>query len=128
MGRVISGRWVMLIAALVGAGAFAWPLLSPGAGATPELLLPLVAVLQALGTFGFAKHRAKRNVKAGWPVFVGYSVVLAWLIVIASAAAGVAAGPGGLVYGMLITLPTLALAPLLQIAALLGFWLGERAR
>jgi hypothetical protein len=119
---------VLLIAALVGAGAIAWPLLSPDAGATPELLLPLVAVLQALGTFGFARHRAARNVKGGWPVFVGYSAVLVWLIVIASAAAGVAAGPGGLVYGMLITLPALALAPLLQIAALLGFWLGEKSR
>jgi hypothetical protein len=39
--------------------------------------------------------------------------------------AGVAAGPGGLVYGILITLP--ALAPLFQIAALLGFWGREHA-
>jgi len=36
------------------------------------------------------------------------------------------AGPGGLVYGILITLPALALAPLFQIAARVGFWGKER--
>lgn len=126
MGRLIAGRWVLLIAALIGAGAIVWPLVSPSAGAGPEFLLPLVIVLQAGGAFGFAKHLTARHAKGGWPVFVAYAAAALWIVVLLSTMAGVAAGPGGLAYGILITLPALALATLLQIAALIGFWIKER--
>lgn len=121
MDRLIAGRWVLLIAALIGAGTNIWLVGSPSTTTGPEFLLPLVAMLQAGGTYGFAKYLAARNVKGGWPVFVGYAAAVLWVVVLLSAMAGVAAGPGGLVYGILITLPALALAPLLQIAALWGF-------
>lgn len=126
MDRLIAGRWVLLVAALISAGAIVWPLASPSAAAGPEFLLPLVIVLQAGGAFGFAKHLAARNVKGGWPLFAAYAAAVSWIVMLLSSTAAVAAGPGGLVYGLLIMLPALALAVLLQVVALIGFLIKER--
>jgi|CXWL01.1.fsa_nt_gi peptidoglycan/LPS O-acetylase OafA/YrhL len=121
MEGLVQARWGLLLAALAGAGLNFWMIGSQTPTPGAELLLPVVALLQAGGVYGFAKYRAARGQKAGWPVFVGYAAAVLWVIAFLSGLAAVAAGPGGLVYGLLITLPTIVLAPILQIAALIGF-------
>lgn len=119
MHSLIRMRWVLLIVALAGGAMFVLPLLLPDTplALAAEAGLWAAIVLQPLGVFAMSRHFAR----GGWPVIVGYLAALTWLIVLLSAQAGVAAGPGGAVYGILITLPALALGLVMQVAALLGF-------
>lgn len=82
------------------------------------------ATFHGAGTCAMRAHLAAR---AGWPVLVGWLAVAAWVIEFVSAGMGVAAGPGGLVIGLLVTLPALAIAVLAQIASLIGFARRDKA-
>ena len=125
MQFVVAWRWVWLIAALLCALSFFAPMVVPY---SQSVLLPIGVTmwatlpLQALGAF--AMHRRH---KFGWAVVFAYLAALFWLILLVASGAAVAAGPGGVAYGILIVLPALAIAGLLQLASLLMFILKERA-
>lgn len=117
-------RWVLLSAALICGVGFAlvvFAFTSIVGSPIFEVLFPAAAPLQALATFA-----AHARLKALWPTIVGYLAALLWLAAYLTAMAGEAAGPGGLVYGLLIMLPGIALGAVLQLAAALGFYLAER--
>jgi hypothetical protein len=84
-------------------------------------------VLQGLGAFGMrAHHRARGVIKAPWSILAAFAAAAMWLVALLAGLAGQAAGPGGLVLGLLIMLPAAVAAPVLQIASLLGFANAER--
>ena len=124
MGLVVQLRWGWLTAALLCALAFAAPMVVPY---SQSVLVPIGYAMYATLPFqllgAVAMH--KRHGRGG-AVVVAYLAALFWLIGLAAAAAAVSAGPGGMVYGILIVLPAIAVAGLLQIAAFLMLVLKER--
>ena len=126
MRVLIEMRWVLLTAALGAGIGYALALFLPGASASSEMVIIAAAALQAAGVFAMGRHFAARGVSGGWAIVVAWLSVAAWVVAYVSAMAGTAAGPGGLVYGLLITLPALVLAPVLQGVAVIGFALKER--
>jgi hypothetical protein len=126
MRMLIEMRWVLLTAALGAGVGYALALFLPGASASSEMVIIAAAALQAAGAFVMGRHFAARGGSGGWASVVAWLAVVSWVVAYVSAMAGTAAGAGGLVYGLLITLPALALAPVLQGVAAVGFALKER--
>lgn len=130
MRFLIALRWVLLIAALVCGVAFfvPWAVSSAQFWGIPFADgMPAAALLQALGTLAMSRHTATRGARATWSTILGYGAVAGWLGALMAANAGVEAGSGGLVYGLLIMLPAALIGLLLQIAALIGFTRALRA-
>jgi hypothetical protein len=126
MRALIEMRWVLLTAALGAAIGYLLALFLPGASASSEQVIVAAAALQAAGAFAMGRHFAARGMSGGWAIVVAWLAVASWAIAYVSAMVGAAAGPRGLVYGLLITLPALVLAPVLQSVAAIGFALKER--
>lgn len=119
MQILIQARWVLLGAALLCALIMALPWVYPAHlywGLPLDWAFPAVCILQGLGVFAMWKARARML----W-VIVGAISAIAWVISYVAAGAAVEAGPGGLVYGLLIVLPAEAVGMLAQVAALIGF-------
>lgn len=127
MAWLIKLRWVLLglafLCALTWAGAYALPY-------GVKQMLPIsvalygAAPLQALGVFGMSRHLGARG---GLAIGMGYGAALLWVVALVGSALGAQAGAGGLVYGILIVLPAIGLAGLLQAIAILLFALKPRA-
>lgn len=119
MQVLINLRWVLLGLAFVCAlviGLTVWGLVP--APLPVEACLWAGGPLQALGAFAMGKHLASRG---RWPVIVAYAAVAFWAVAVWAAVAGTAAGPGGLVYGLLVLFPAVTVAGLLQLVALIAF-------
>ncbi len=126
MRVLVRLRWVLLIVALICGGVCVLPLVMPEAPVPSvafDVAAVLAVVLQALGIWAMRASGVR-----GWPLFVGFLAAIIWAVAYAAAMAGVAAGPGGLVYGLLIMLPGMALGLLLQVAALTGLAMRKPAR
>lgn len=119
MQTLVNARWGLTIVALICGLISAAPWVRPMTIIPSEVFDGAVvgaAALQALGTFAMSRNGA------GWlSVTMGYIAALCWIVVLFSGAAAVAAGSGGLVYGLLVMMPATALGLLLQIASLIGF-------
>lgn len=123
MQVLVQARWFLLAAAFVCALVMALPWIYPAHvywGLPLDWAFPAVGVLQAIGVF--AMHRA--GASRLW-VIVGAISAVAWLVSYSVAGLAVEAGPGGLVYGLLIVLPAQGIGFLTQAAALIGFALHK---
>lgn len=119
MQILISLRWVLLGLALACALAFGLFFFGISPVTLPiEACLWAGGPLQALGVFAMHKHLATNG---GWPVIVGYVAAALWIVAIWAAQAATAAGAGGLVYGLLVLFPSIGIAGVLQLIALIGF-------
>lgn len=116
---LVQLRWVILGAALICGLITILPWVCPPSmywGVSFDWAFPGAAVLQGIGAIAMMQARAKRL----W-VIVAFVSAVAWVIALVGATLGVAAGAGGLVYGLFIMLPANAVAVLTQIASLIGF-------
>lgn len=130
MQTLIAARWFLIVAALICGAAFLLPFVYPASqywAFRPEQLMMLVPPLQWAGTLGMSRNLAARGVAARAVVQVGYVAAIAWLAALIGAAVGQAAGPGGLVYGILLLLPAAAIGLLAQILSFVGFMRAERS-
>jgi hypothetical protein len=125
MQALVMARWLLLGLALGCGVVLALALFTTNIlpqGAPLDAIMLAAPVLQAAGVFAAA--RASRPGR--WAVVAGYLAAVCFAIAYLASGAAVAAGPGELVYGLLILMPAGALALLLQIAALFGFARSER--
>jgi hypothetical protein len=121
MQGLAKARWLLLGAALVCGILAALPWVyapSVNWNAALEWAALAAGLLQAIGTF--ATTRAPASAALLW-VIVSYAAAVIWVVVHFAGVAAVEAGPGGLVYGLLIMMPGTGLALLLQFVALIGF-------
>lgn len=128
MQKLIAYRKALVWAALIAGVVTIAMAFVPTQGPTlpVDIFMLAAVVLQGAGVTGMRAHFKARNEPAILVVWAGYAAAVAWLAAWLSALAGVAAGPGGLVYGLLITLPGMALGILLQAVTVAVFVAKER--
>lgn len=120
MDALVKARWVVLGLALTFGLVSALPWVAPAVAINWTIPLDVTligaALLQGVGTF------AMQRAGAGWfSLACGYVSAFAWIVAELAGIAAVQAGPGGLVYGLLIMMPATGLALLTQFGALIGF-------
>lgn len=118
--------WVALIGALACGLVMGLPLVAAGVAPPASLYDVAMMAAPALQVVGvFLLRRA--GVARGWAVVAGYLAAVAFVVAWIGATRGVEAGAGGLVYGLFMLMPGIALGLLLQIVTLSMLAMRKRA-